>query len=93
MRTKSVLKAISLAAALAIVAGVPSAFAAKHHYRYTRRPATDACLFHRHFVAAGTICSYDCNPNSLGCSAQICVGGHWTQALPCLRPFCLQMCG
>ncbi len=89
MRVASTLKIVSLAAAFAILAGVPGA-SAKH--RYTRRPP-DACVFHRHVIAAGTLCSYDCNPNSLGCSQQICSGGHWAAALPCVRPFCFRRCG
>jgi hypothetical protein len=90
MRTRSVLKIFSLALVIAAMASVQTASAARHHY--TRRPI-DACLFHRHVSAAGTFCSYACNPNGLGCLQQVCTGGHWSQALPCLRPFCLQSCG
>jgi hypothetical protein len=94
MRTRSVLKMSSLALAIAAIATVQMATvqtaSAKHHYS---RRLPDACFFHRHVSAAGTWCSYQCDPNSLGCKQQICVGGHWTQALPCLRPFCLQSCG
>jgi hypothetical protein len=89
MRTGSVLKIISLAAVLAVAAGVPGAFA-KH--RYTRRPP-DACLFHRRILISGTWCSYQCNPNGLGCLQQLCSGGQLYPALPCLRPFCVQSCG
>lgn len=89
MRLGSVLKICSLAIAVTALAGVPGA-SAKH--RYTPRPV-DACLFHRHVLAAGTLCSYDCNPNGLGCSQQVCAGGHWSAALPCPRPFCTQACG
>ncbi len=91
MRTASAFKIVALAAAFAVLAGVPGA-SAKIKHRYTRRPP-DACIFHRHVLAAGTLCSYDCNPNGLGCSQQICSGGHWSPALPCLRPFCTQRCG
>jgi hypothetical protein len=95
MRTRSVSKIFSLALAIAAIAAVQMALvqtasAARHHYT---RPPADACLFHRHISAAGTFCSYQCNPNGLGCLQQVCTGGHWSQALPCLRPFCLQSCG
>jgi hypothetical protein len=87
MRICSVLKIASLAAALAVVAGVPVASA-----KVTKRPP-DACIFHRHVSTVGTLCSYDCNSAGLGCSQQVCSGGHWVPALPCPKPFCSHACG
>jgi hypothetical protein len=87
MRISTALKVVAMSAAVVLVVGVPNASA-----RMKRHPP-DACLFHRHYLAAGTLCSYDCNPNTLGCSQQICSGGHWSAALPCPRPFCTQRCG
>jgi hypothetical protein len=91
MRLRSALKVVSLAAALAVLAGVPGASARVKH-RYTRRPV-DSCLFHRRVMASGTLCSLDCKPGTLGCSQQICSGGRWYAALPCPLPFCSQRCG
>jgi len=87
MRISSVL-VVAMAAAVVVLAGVPHASA-----RVMRRHPPDACLFHRHYLPSGTLCSLKCNPNGLGCSQQICSGGHWYAALPCPRPFCTHPCG
>ena len=89
MRMRSVLKIVSLAAAVAVLAGVPGA-SAKH--RYSPRPV-DSCVIHRQVYTSGSICSFDCKPGSLGCSQQICSGGHWYPALPCPLPLCTARCG
>ena len=89
MRVTSALKIVSLAAALAVAAGVSGASARVKH-RYTRRPV-DSCLFHGRVMPTGTLCSIDCKPGT-GCSQQVCNGGHWYAALPCPMPFCSHRC-
>lgn len=91
MRTSSVLKIVSLAAALAMVAAVPGA-SAKVAHKITKRPP-DSCILHRHVVAAGTVCSYDCDPKSLWCSQQVCSGGHFYPVISCQSIFCTRKCG
>jgi len=86
MRISSVLKPFCLAAAAALLAHAPAdAKVMKRH--------PDACVFHHRLVAAGTLCSYNCTANGLGCSQQICSGGHWVAALPCPGVFCSRKCG
>ena len=92
MRMRSVLKIVSLAAAVAVLAGVPGASAKHRHSRYSRRPVY-SCVIHRQVYTSGSICSFDCKPGSLGCSQQICSGGHWYPALPCPLPLCTARCG
>jgi hypothetical protein len=85
MRVGSALKLLYLVAATAVLVHAPAdARVIKRH---------DACLFHRRLVGAGTLCSYNCNANGLGCSQQICSGGHWLAALPCPGVFCSRRCG
>ena len=91
MRMRSVLQIVSLAAAFAVLAGVPSA-SAMVKQAFTRRPA-DSCVVHRHVFAAGSWCSFDCKPGTFGCSQQMCSGGQWHAALPCPLPFCTASCG
>lgn len=90
MRVRSVFAMAGLAAATALLIGVSGA-AAKHH-RFTRR-ASDACVFHHRILPAGTLCSSSCPPGTVGCAQQICTGGHWAAALPCVKPFCTPRCG
>src|ERR1051326_5526391 len=85
MHIRSIFAVLSLAAIVATLGAIPNAAAAKHHF--TKRPP-DSCVFHRRVVASGTICSYECSPNTPGCSQQICSGGRWYPGLPCPRPFC-----
>jgi hypothetical protein len=87
MRMRLVLKIVSLAAAVALLMGGSQASA-----RVMKRPP-DSCVFHRHVLAAGTICSYACDPKSLWCSQQTCSGGIWSAAIPCQSIFCLRRCG
>jgi hypothetical protein len=92
MRMRSVLQIVSLAAAVAVLAGVPGASAKVHHRHYSR-PPVDSCVAHRSVYTAGSVCSFDCKPGSLGCSQQVCSGGRWYPALPCPLPFCTARCG
>lgn len=91
MRIRSVLQIVSLAAAVAVLAGGAGA-SAKAKHRYTPRPP-DSCIIHGRVFTAGSLCSFDCKPGSLGCSQQVCSGGHWYAALPCPLPVCTARCG
>jgi hypothetical protein len=83
MKVSSVLKVAALAAAVALVANVTDASA-----RAMKLPP-GACVFHRHVVAAGTWCSFNCDPKIAACSQQACANGQFVALLPCLQPFCL----
>jgi hypothetical protein len=87
MRMRCVPSIVSLLAAVALLAGGSQASA-----RAAKRPP-DFCVFQRHVIAAGTICSYNCDPKSLWCSQQICSGGKWSAALSCQSIFCMHRCG
>lgn len=88
MRMISVLKAVSLAAAVAAVANVPVASA-----RMKLPPG--ACAFHGKVVAAATTCSYQCDPKTNWCMQQTCLNGKLSPAfLPtCISQFCPPKCG
>jgi hypothetical protein len=86
---RSVFAMAALVAVAALLIGVSGA-SAKH--RYTRRPV-DSCVVHHRVLPAGTVCSNNCPPGTVGCSQQICSGGHWVATLPCIKPFCTPRCG
>jgi hypothetical protein len=92
MRMRSVLQIVSLAAAVAVLGGVSGASAKVHHRYYSRRPV-DSCVVHGRVYTAGSVCSIDCKPGTLGCQQQVCSGGRWYPALPCPLPFCTARCG
>jgi hypothetical protein len=86
MRFATVLKVISLAAAVAATASVSVASA--------KKLPPGACVFHRKVVADGTWCSPQCDPNTHVCGQAVCSNGQFVAIWPCLQPFCaLQKCG
>jgi hypothetical protein len=85
MRVISVLKAVSLAGAVVLLAGASGASA--------KKLPPGACLFHHKVVAAGALCSYDCDPATKWCSQQSCLSGQFSKFLPCLTPLCTEKCG
>jgi hypothetical protein len=86
MRMISLLRIASCAGLIAL-AVVPAASA-----KMMRR-APDTCVFHRKVVANGTVCSFDCDPKTSGCSQQMCDKGKFDAVIGCLPPFCTHSCG
>ncbi len=85
MRFLSGVKIVALTGAVVLIIGISGAAA--------RRLPPDVCVFHRHIVAAGTLCSYQCDPATKWCSQQSCINGQFARFLPCLQPFCTTRCG
>jgi len=84
MRMISVMKVALLAGAIAL----PSVASAK-----TKLPP-GACAFgNKGVIAAGMMCSYNCDPKTGWCAQQACWNGQLTALLSCLTPFCLVKCG
>jgi len=52
-----------------------------------------ACAFGKKAMANGTVCSYQCNPQTNWCAQQLCINGAVTQVLPCFGGFCAAKCG
>ena len=85
MRVMSFVKIAMLAAAVAL----PSVASAK-----TMKLPPGACASGKKgVVAANTVCSFNCNPQTKWCSQQICVNGTLTAVLPCYTGFCAATCG
>jgi len=85
MRVMSFVKIALLAGAVAL----PSVASAK-----AMKLPPGACAFGKKgVVAANTICSFDCNPQTKWCSQQMCVNGAFTAMLPCYTGFCGTACG
>ena len=85
MRVMSLVKIALLAGAVAL----PSVASAK-----AMKLPPGACAFGKKgVVAANTMCSFDCNPQTQWCSQQMCVNGAFTQVLPCYTGFCTAKCG
>ncbi len=85
MRVMSVVKVALVAVAVALPSGL--ALAAK-----VKLPP-GACAFEKKGIASGTICSYQCNPQTNWCSQQLCTNGALTPMLPCYGSLCTQKCG
>lgn len=82
------MKIVALAGAVVLLTGICGMSGAA-----ARRLPPDVCVFHRHVVAAGTVCSYKCDPATKWCSQQSCINGQFARFLPCLQPFCTSGCG
>ena len=84
MRLLTAAKIALLAAAVAL----PTVASAK-----TKLPP-GACAFGKKgVIAAGMMCSYNCDPKTGWCAQQGCWNGHSTPIISCPKPFCLQACG
>ena len=93
MRAFLSLKCALLIAAVALFSGFSSTADAAKMARMTRLPP-GACGFEKKKVVAnGTICSYNCNPQSLWCSQQLCQNGRFEQIINCFGAFCSGRCG
>jgi hypothetical protein len=85
MRVMSLVKIALLAAAVAL----PSVASAK-----AMKAPPGACAFGKKgFVAANTVCSFNCNAQNKWCSQQLCVNSAFTAMLPCYTGFCTPQCG
>ena len=85
MRIVSFLKVVLLAGAVAL----PSVASAK-----TMKLPPGACAFGKKgVIAAGMMCSYNCDPKTNMCAQQGCWNGTLTPVLSCFKPFCLNACG
>ncbi|HUI15998.1 MAG TPA: hypothetical protein VL048_21270 [Xanthobacteraceae bacterium] len=76
-------------AMLAGVVALPSFASAKA----MKAPPGSCTVDKKHFVAANTVCSFNCNPQTKWCSQQLCVNGTFTAMLPCYTGFCTPNCG
>ena len=85
MRVMSFVKIALLASAVAL----PSIASAK----MIKAPPGSCAVDKKHFAAANTICSFNCNPQTQWCSQQLCVNGTFTAMLPCYTGFCTAKCG
>ncbi len=65
----------------------------QHVKAFAKKPSEFSCAFEKKAVANGTLCSYDCNPNTMWCSQQRCQNGQFTQFLVCFGSFCSPKCG
>lgn len=84
MRAISIVKVVVLAAAVAL----PSVASAK-----TKLPP-GACAFGKKgVIAAGMMCSYNCDPKTGWCAQQACWNGQLTPLMSCIPPFCFVKCG
>jgi hypothetical protein len=89
MRVMSLLKIVSLAAAVALLASFSGASMAA---KMTKVPP-GACAFEKKFVANGAMCSYDCDPGTMWCSQQMCTNGQFQKIISCYGAFCTNKCG
>ncbi len=85
MRVIAFVKIALLAGAVAL----PSLASAK----MMKAPPGSCAADKTHFVAANTMCSYNCNAQTKWCSQQMCVNGTFTAMLPCYTGFCTTKCG
>ncbi|MFZ0778496.1 MAG: hypothetical protein WAM74_18575 [Xanthobacteraceae bacterium] len=76
-------------ALLAGVVALPSVASAK----VMKAPPGACAVDKKHFVAANTVCSFNCNSQTQWCSQQLCVNGTLTPMLPCYTGFCTPKCG
>ena len=84
MRVTSIVKIAILAAAVAL----PSVASAK------AKLPPGACAFGKKgVIAAGLMCSYNCDPKTGWCAQQSCWNGQLTPIVSCLPPFCFVKCG
>jgi hypothetical protein len=83
MRVMSVLKVAFVAAAVTLPASLPAA---------AKKWPPGTCLFGRHAVANGALCSYNCNPTTQWCAQQLCSNGTLVQVLPCWGKVCSAKC-
>jgi hypothetical protein len=87
MRVMSLLKIVSLAAAVVLLTSLSGAsMAAK------MKMAPGSCAFEKHAIAAGAMCSYQCNPTTMWCSQQMCTNGQLRQIISCFGSFCTNKC-
>jgi len=85
MRIMSFVKIALLATAVAL----PSVASAK-----AMKLPPGACAFGKKgVVAAGTVCSFNCDPKTMWCQQQLCLNGALTPVLPCYTGFCAPKCG
>ncbi len=90
MRVISVSKVMLLIGAIMALSSLSgTTYAAKK----TIKVPPGSCVFEKKGVANGTLCSYDCNPNTMWCSQQRCQNGQFTQFLVCFGSFCSPKCG
>lgn len=83
MRIPTIAKIALLAAAVAL----PTVASAK-----TALPP-GACAFGKKgVVAAGAMCSFNCDPKTNVCAQQACWNGHLTTIVSCFKPFCFSAC-
>jgi hypothetical protein len=85
MRVMSAVKVALVAAAVALPSGLALA--------KTMKLPPGACAFEKKGIANSTICSYQCNPQNMWCSQQLCTNGTLTPMLPCYGSFCTTKCG
>ena len=76
-------------ALLAGMVAMPSVASAK----VMKAPPGACAVDKKHFVAANTVCSFNCNPQTQWCSQQLCVNGTLTPMLSCYTGFCTPKCG
>jgi hypothetical protein len=86
MRVMSVVKVAFLAAAVALPSSITIASAKG------MKPPPGACAVGKKWVANGTLCSYQCNPQTTVCAQQYCVNGALVQVWPCWGGFCSPKC-
>ncbi len=87
MRIMSIVKVMVLAGAVALPASFSAAVAK------TKLPP-GACAFGKKgVIAAGMMCSYNCDAKTGVCAQQACWGGKLTPIISCLPPFCFVKCG
>jgi hypothetical protein len=86
MKLSSLVKIVLVAGAVAL----PSSFSTASA---KMQLPPGACLSQKKVVAAGALCSYNCDPKSQWCSQQLCVNGVLTAVLPCYSGFCSAKCG
>jgi hypothetical protein len=89
MRVMSLLKIVSLAAAVALLASFSGAAVAAKMSKVP--PGT--CAFGKKFVSNGAMCSFDCDPSTMWCSQQLCTNGQFVKIISCYGSFCTTKCG
>ncbi len=89
MRVISVWKVMLLIGAVAVL---PSLSGTTYAAKKTTKIPPGSCAFEKKAVATGTLCSYDCNPNTMWCSQQRCQNGQFTHFIICFGSFCSPKC-
>jgi len=87
MRFSSLVKAAMLAGAMAL----PLSFSVAD--AKAKLPPGACALGKKGVVAAGAMCSYNCDAKSGWCAQAACWNGQLTPLLSCPTPFCLVKCG